>query len=220
MNALEKVPDIREIRNRLDKARTNRYVRALKFQYITGARVSEVCGQYAIRGGDFTITYWSPNSTEPKDHPVIIFNIKTSKRRGKVRRIALPLEEKYEPWTRELKRYFERRGENKVFKFSTRSLQRHGREIFKDFYYPIEVYTKNFDKRQIVPEHTRELATHGLRHIRATDLLMNYGFDQIDLTIFMGWSFRSSLGGMVGASIDRYVMSQWSRYISKLFKRF
>jgi len=221
IDAEDKIPSIPELRERIENVSRTRVRIPLMFQFLTGARVSEVCGKYAINTNDFQQSEYSGN-------PIVIFKINTAKRMGRERHIALPLNEEYESWTKDLLKYFlnrfeviKRRGvfsnNKKVFSFHPRTLQRHGRKVFEGFVYPIESYSTFSDKKNVVSRHTRQLTTHGLRHMRATDLMMNYGFDVIDLTIFMGWTFKTSLG-FSPSSMDRYVMTQWSRFITKLFK--
>lgn len=203
------LPATKEIRERIENLRSYPHRYALKFQYITGARVSEVCGKYAITPNDITITNYNQQE-------IVLFNVKTAKRNGKIRILALPLDKKYEPFTQDLVEYFERKKNNKkIFNFTPRTLQNYGKKIFKKLHYQIEAYHIKNNK---IPLHWRGLTTHGLRHIRATELMMYYGFDNIDLTVFMGWSFKASFGPTIGASVDRYIYMQWSRYFPKLLK--
>lgn len=202
------LPGVREIRQRIESTRTQPHRMALMFQYVTGARASEVCGSYGIAGSDY-------EGSSYDDEACIIFKVKTAKRKGRIRFLAIPLNPEYEPWGSLLASYFlEHRERSQVFPFTTRTLQTYAVRQFANLRYPIEEYLTE-DGR--VPFHLKNLVTHGLRHIRATELLTKYGFDQIDLTIFMGWKFsRTMLPGVA----DRYLYMQWSRYFPKLLKPF
>lgn len=202
------LPRFKDVRERIEGIKSSPHRFAFKYQYLTGTRSSEVCGKWHIRGKDFELN-------KHEDHPLIVFWVRTAKRDGRIRLIALPLEPEYEPWAADLVKYFEKRKDReKVFNFTRRTLQNYGRKHFNGLSYQIEKYRHN---KQTIESHSKKLTTHGIRHIRATELMMRYGFDQIDLTIFMGWTFRASLK-TVPEVIERYIYMQWSRYFPKLLK--
>ena len=137
--------------------------------------------------------------------------MKTAKRMGREKFIALPLNPKYEPFTQEILEYFKgqkKRRSNKAFNFSTRTLQNRAAECFQGLEYMVE-------KRGKIDRHKRNVLTHGLRHFRATELVIEYGFDSIDLAIFCGWTLGTATGMGIA---DRYVSYQWQRYFPKLLK--
>lgn len=196
-----------EIRNRIEKVESTRIRMALKFQFLCAARASEVCGAYAIHGENYQLDNYEGN-------PLVIFNITTAKTE-ELRYAALPLEEKYEPWTMGLVEYFEKARSKKAFDFSTRLLRLEGSKIFSGLTYPISKYTpyglkENGEKREPVKTHLHTLATHGLRHYRASELMMYYRFDEVDLRIYCGWTLPGSM--------SKYVMKEWFRYFPKLLK--
>jgi hypothetical protein len=131
---------------------------------------------------------------EYEGHSLALFTIKTAKKKGEQRYVALPIEEQYEPWTRNLLTFFESRKkmENKVFNLSVRNLQLHAKKIFE--------------------KHERQGLTHFLRHVRATNLVMDYGFDSTDIGIYCGWEIG------LPAMAKRYITMEWRRYFSKLLK--
>lgn len=202
------MPEVQEIRKRIDGLRSYPHRYALQFQYLTGSRVSEVCGKYAVSGKDFTIQKY-------KDDLAVIFTVKTAKREGRERDIAIPLGSKYESWSSDLADYFEKyKHRKKMFNFSTRTLQNYGKKLFKNMEYTIEKYVL---KGRTYGFHKRNICTHGLRHVRATELLTVYGFDMLDLTIFMGWTLKTGVK-TAPQVIDRYIYKQWVRYFPKLLK--
>jgi len=177
---------------------------ALIFQFLTASRVSEIVGKYFYPINNYVIANYG-------DEKALLFNMKTAKRMGREKFIAIPLNPKYEPFSQEILEYFEakkKRGSKKAFSFSTRTLQNHAEDCFKGLNYIIE-------QRGEINRHQRKVLTHGLRHFRATELVMNYGFDSIDLAIFCGWTLRTATG--LGIA-DRYVSYQWQRYFPKLLK--
>jgi integrase len=196
---LQALPDSKTIRERIDKSPLVRVKYALRFQYLTGSRISEVCGNYSPTGRDLELGSYD-------EHPVALFRIRSAKKKERIRICALPLEEEFEPWTRLLVDWFEKREDRKTFPLAPSTLQRFAPQVFKGLTYEIEPYLK-------IGEHSRRIVTHGLRHIRATELLGHYGFTGVDLAVFFGWV----LPGLPRMS-ERYLSLQWGEYFPKLLK--
>jgi len=214
------LPSVEDIRNRVDSLGKLKYMNALRYQYLICGRVSEVCGKYAPIGTDARIV-------EFEGEEAVLFPVRTAKRSGKIRPVALPL--KYEPWARALVGWFEYRGEEKAFPFSMRALQREASILFDGLSYPIEKYRPGKDLDWI-DGHWNPMCTHALRHIRALqDLLCFYGFDGLDLAIYGGWSSQSvesRLPGiasrylhLIGNDVNlKLLQSLASKYFPKLLK--
>ena len=206
LDRMNRVTEGKEIRERIQKISKTKVRVALMYQFITATRVSEVCGKYALTGKDFQTTSF-------EDHPVLLFTI-LGKRGVFPRSVALPLEEKYEPWSKEVLQYCLNQSvkDNKkdIFRLTPRSLQMYCAEAFKGLSYFIESYGG-------VEGHSKRVLTHALRHIRASELMMKYGFDGIDLAVYCGWSLTSMSSGM-SKMARRYVVGQWGRYFPKLIK--
>lgn len=207
------VPEPKEIREIIQSVSRTKIRTALMFQYITASRISEVCGKWAITGRSFETTTWG----EEPEKPVLVFKLFSKTMNEIPRSVALPLEAKFEPWAKDVLMYcLNRQTQNKngkIFKVAPRTIQRHCEKLFKGLSYFVEGYSHLKEK---VPGHYRNVITHGLRHIRATELLNKYGFDGIDITIFCGWSITRSL--MMPRMAKRYVYGQWARYFPKLLK--
>jgi len=215
----ENLPSVEDIRTRIDAVKQIKYKNALRYQYLICGRVSEVCGKYGPIGTDCSIVEFDGEEG-------ILFPVKTAKRKGKLRPVALPL--KYDPWARALAGWFEHKGEEKVFPFCMRSLQRVAREVFTGLSYPIERYITV--GRVEVPAHWKDMCTHALRHIRALqDLMCFYDFDGLDLAIYGGWSSQfveAQLPGiasrylhLIGNDVNTKLMqSLAARYFRKLCK--
>lgn len=214
MTTEENLPSVEDIRNRIDSLKEIKYKNALRYQYLICGRVSEVCGKWAPIGTDAQII-------EIDGEEAVLFTVKTAKRKGKLRPVALPL--KYEPWARALVGWFQYRGEEKAFPFCMRSYQRVASRLFKGLQYPIEEYGK-------YEAHWNPVCTHALRHIRALqDLMCFYGFDGLDLAIYGGWSSQSvesRLPGiasrylhLIGNNVNTKLMTSLaSKYFPKLLK--
>lgn len=195
----------------------------MKAMYLMGARVSEMVS-YASpsdidspghkgqprgpRGNEYTLA-------KERGEKVVVFKLKTGKRDGKPRNVALPLDPKYEPWTEEVLNYYIERGRRKVFPFTRQITGRWCHKTFKGLVYPIEPQiTHRNGVRVRVKAHLRPFGTHALRHLRATELVEVYGFDVWEICQFCGWSLKT-LGPQ---HMSRYLHLQWRRYFPKLLK--
>ena len=175
----------------------------LKAQFLFGCRRAELCGKWAILNEDISFERF-------EDHDVVVFYLKTAKRSGKSRPIALP---KNHSWVQEIADQFKDR-KGKVFDYSTKTLYRAAVECYAGLQYNIEKYF-DFNKKVWVSSHDRGAATHFSRHIRAKELVTRYKFSPIQLTHYMGWKLGRSLGG--SSMMDKYIDLQWHDYVSKFF---
>ncbi|MEM2780842.1 MAG: hypothetical protein QW791_08275 [Candidatus Bathyarchaeia archaeon] len=219
------LPKVETVRRRIESVGREDYRIFLKCAYLFAARVSELVAYASPR--DTTIPrgptgrdYYIDNFTlGPLKAEAAIFKIKTAKRGGKERLIALPLDKRFEPWTESILRYYQKCGDKPLFPFSRQRALQIARQVFKGLKYPVERYVivnQSLGLRKVVEPHLKPFGLHALRHLRATELIEFYGFDGIDLSIFGGWTLRSMIG--VGGSLERYAHLQWQKYFPKLLK--
>lgn len=116
------------------------FQKALKYQYLIAGRISEVYGDYSPKGID-------AYKIEINDRDAVLFAVRTAKRKGYRRAAALPYNEKYEPWVKELYELFsdcetENPFKQKKWKDSTagRKLQDRIPDIFKGHKWHISEY--------------------------------------------------------------------------------
>jgi len=157
--AEKRLPTVKEVRSRIDGMPTDRrfgkiYQNALRYLYLTAGRPSEVSGKYAPIGDDAV-------RTEIDGIEAVIFPIKTARRRGKIRPVALPLPEKFEPWAEILYDWFKVYGDSPTFGgISMRSFQREAGEVFDGLMWPVEEYEnvvyEKVDDSKIIYERTRD----------------------------------------------------------------
>lgn len=186
------------MRERLDSLDNKKLKPIAKFHLETACRLSESVGSYAIQKKDLAFT-------EYKGHKLALFTLRTAKREGVKRIVALPLSNSR---VKELVDFFQSR-KRILFAYGPSSVRHLLAEEFKDLNYFIERYTPR--KGVVVPAHERAMATHALRHLRLSELVNVYGFDELDLSTFAGWKMR-------GMS-SRYATLAWGRYIDKLLRR-
>lgn len=140
--SLHQMPTDSEIRQRIENVKKERYRLAFKFQYLIAGRISEVCGQYSPKGDDAIVTDFDGETA-------ILFIVKTAKRGGRLRPVAIPLRYDYEPWTDEVRQYFHNHRGEFPFRFadkwatSIRYMQWEAEKAFKDLEWPMVAYSKS-----------------------------------------------------------------------------
>jgi integrase len=131
----------------------------------------------------------------------MLTQVRVSKLKGEVYRIIpLPVDPRFEPWTRELLRFAAAR------KSVCLGLP----------------YSRSGVYRRLKPI-LRLLglkSPHSLRHLRSTHLIANYGFTPHQLSLYMGWSlgtvYRSI--GMPTGQTSIYVHLGWRQFAPQLFQ--
>lgn len=219
------LPSVSLVRKRIQQITKEKMRYCLMTAYLYAGRISEVVGHASpsdntvARGPKGTDVKKEIFNLGPIDEPCVVFKVRTAKRDGRERSIALPTN--YENWTSPLYEYFKSSSNGLVFPFTRQLVGRYVKEhaVFKGLRYPIETYSiwKDGSVVKKVDSHMRPFALHALRHLRATELIDEYGFDGIDLSIYGGWTLRSMIG--VGSAMQRYAHLQWRRYFPKLLKK-
>ncbi|GAI18290.1 unnamed protein product [marine sediment metagenome] len=135
----ENFPTVKDIRQRIDDMDTARkngilYRNALRFIYLTASVVSEITGKRAPIGRDAYRTNIFGESA-------VLFKIKTAKRKGQTRSVAIPWD--YDAWAEPLYNWFSIHEDSPPFSALTmRSFQREAGIVFKGFMWPIDEYQK------------------------------------------------------------------------------
>jgi len=114
------------------------------------------------------------------------------------KQIALPCDPKYEPWTLDLVKRITWKG-TLSFNFVRQTAYLRIRDEFRRQGYDVHPHT--------------------LRHWRLSHLMQNYGFEPYDISIYSGWSIRSTfnqMGMQASSNIDIYAHLTWNKYFPKL----
>lgn len=112
-------------------------------EYLWLGRVSEVFGKYMPRRTDVQLTEFDGVESA-------LFIVKTAKREGRLRPIALPLDKKYEPWTEEVYEYMTAPNGEYPFSLhenvetSKKYAMTAARKMFKGLWWPMIDYTRSF----------------------------------------------------------------------------
>lgn len=218
------LPSIELVLDRISSVEDEQFRFCLIALYLLDTRISELVSRtyegqnpaYGPRGIDARKDSWNNND-------VAVFKLKTAKRQGRERYVALPLDKQFEPRSKSLLEYFLEKGENPVFPFTRQKIFRYMKlaKVFGGWTYPIETYKVSRDyagqvERVQIPRHQKSFTLHALRHLRTTELVEYYGFDGFNLAAYGGWTVQSTIG--ISGMFDRYLSLNWQSYIGKLFK--
>ena len=223
------LPNINVVRGRIEKVFEEDIRCCLMTAYLYAGRISEVVGKASPGdntvargpvGSDARLDFYKNGNVEEE---CVIFSVKTAKREGLIRNIALPLN--FEPWAKKVYDYFKDFREKTVFPFTRQKVGSYVREnkVFAGLEYPIEKYvvvkkTLELKKEVIQRErHMRAYNLHALRHSRASELIEYYGFDGFNLATYGGWLYRTA--ARTSSVMDRYLSLGWQSYFPKLLKR-
>lgn len=214
------MPTDAEIRGRINAVDDEQYRLAFMFQYLVAGRISEVCGKYAPKGVDAI-------PTDFDGEEAVLFIVRTAKREGRLRPVALPLNDKYEPWASPVYEYFASKEKMHPFKFadkwatSVRYMQWEAEKAFSNLEWPLVKYTMKKNGRKIkVPSRWKNVTSHVLRKRRSITLMLDYDFDHIDLSIYGGWTIaRQSEGVPQALRSYLHVDPQSSQEPAKLLKK-
>lgn len=194
----------REVRRRIASITDPRWAAFFSTLYITAARISEIVGPYGLQKADV-------QEMSHGNEPILCFRLRTAKRGRQVRVVAVPLRGTYEPLAVRAWEYISQAPNGPIWSFRRQHAWRVASQLFQGLTYTIEPYYFRGERRD---RHQKPLTLHGLRHLRASELVEYFGFDMIDAATFCGWD----VGKFGPAVAERYVYLNWSRYIDKLFK--
>ena len=159
------------------------------------------------------------------EQPVAIFQLTVSKQGlpPPIRLVALPLDENYEPWTKEIYDYIKgKKDQDYVFQFNRQAAWDYFKlkdTVFQGKKYIVGDYIKKKpqQKSESVEKHARDAVFNGLRRARAMELTEKYSFDPIELSEYIGLQF--DLRGLpLEEKPKRVCYDKWQLYINKLFK--
>lgn len=172
-----------EIRDRISRVSNEKYRNALKYAFLIGAETAEVCGEFAPKENNLIEHTFTLNSKKITTIIFIVNNIKP-KERSKNRICAIPLDEKFEPWSKDLLDYF-KKFEGYPFKFSMRAIQGKASEVFSGLQW------QRFDHWQHqrnISEKYSKFRISDLRRLRIKNLKEYYRFNERDLALFCSWN--------------------------------
>jgi hypothetical protein len=159
---------------------------------------------------------------------VAVFHVATEKRGGLIREIGLPLNPKYDPWTKEVFDYISKKSDN-GFHYTRQEMWSTAKEAFKGLSYKFHPYKRAIiengqyqynEKDKLVKvqvdEKTKRFTDHGIRHLRNLFNKQFYGLTPEERAGYGGWTLATTTG--TSAAQDAYEESPWRVYFPKLLK--
>lgn len=213
------LPGVNEVRKRISTAEPQSFRMILTDLYLKAGRISESIGEkcpadttqvYGPIGSDASIE-------DIEGHEAVVIQVKTAKRKGTERIIALPVET--EPLAKPLYNYYKSFGDNPVYPFTRQWVWIRAKELFEGYTYPILGYrVKNGNELIEVPAHNKRFTLHALRHLRATELVRFYHFKAEDLAAYCGWKLTTVTKAT--SVMERYIdLGAYLDYFPKLLKK-
>jgi hypothetical protein len=213
------LPDPMDVRSRIENVKDVETQMFLKALYLLGAMVSEMTGKVYPSEIHLHDAY-GPTGTDAWEASVYVqkilisakfFRIKTAKKEGDERTVALPTE--YEPWTKGLYDYFKKAGNEVVFTFTRQQAYERVKnaKIFKKLQYPVEYG---------MVSHQKAFGIDNLRYVRAKELELKYDFKTEDLEAYgiCNLSIRRVHKQIAVSLTSESDAQPWNRYLLKLCK--
>lgn len=135
------MPGDHEIRERILEVEDDKLRHGFMLEYLSLGRVSEIFGKYMPKKTDAILTDFD-------EEAAALFIIKTAKRKGRLRPVAVPLDKKYEPWAEEVYEYMVNSKEEYPFSLhenvetSKKYAMTAARKMFKGLWWPMIDYTR------------------------------------------------------------------------------
>ncbi len=191
---IKTIPDWNDIRGYIDKIpdskSTNELKNSLKILYIFSLMPNELVRKStekeSLRGTDLV-------ETTIEGEQALILNIPTSKRGGKIRKTAIPLNPKYEPWAKDILNYCENLSDDYIYHKVFRELQVDVKlNCFLNYEWYAPLYRGKSEEAQshaTTKNEKLKMSLRTLQSIREWELCLCHGFDKYDFMNFYGREF-------------------------------
>jgi len=132
------------------------------------------------------------------------------------RYVALPISNKYEPWTKGLYEYFIDAGDKYVFPLYRQDAQAYVKreKVFEGLTYPIE-----YSMYGHAVDYQKGLGMDGLRLVRMVELSTKHGFEPRDMDAYGIWKLRGKGVHEQVLGVGKKDSDPWKRYIWKLCRQ-
>lgn len=178
---------IRKIINNSD----SKYKDLMRICYLFGCEVSEILPEKKRERRLLIGNNFSETIIDGED--ALLLEIPTTRQGGKPRTVAVPLNPKYEPWSKVILKVSEERANDPIFDIVIRTFQNHVEKTFLQFQWLVsgKWETKEKSKKIWIPAHPVSISPHNLIEIREWELGLCHNFNEYDFGIFFGTEYSS-----------------------------
>lgn len=153
----------------------------LKISYIFGLRFGEILTKYQLKGNDF-----SQKVINGKE--ALVVTVPTSKRGGRPRQVAIPLNPKFETWTKEILDFSEENYNKILF---ARDISGVGRWLRNRTFENYTYFQAGAIRNDVYSEpKLKRVTPNDFRDIRACELALLHNFTQFDIMNYLGYVAR------------------------------
>ena len=185
-----KIPTYKTVRYIIDNT-DDKYQNLMRICYLFGLEVSEMLPKKKEDVGFFFGNDFSEITIDGED--ALLLKVPTIRQGGKSRTIAVPLNPKYEPWSKIILKFSEERGNELLYDKVLRTFQEHVENTFKPLIWPVVgKFTKKKNMGKIWdPSHDTSFSAHNLIEVREWELGLCHNFNDLDFRIYFGTEYSS-----------------------------
>ena len=181
---VKKIPDWTLIRKLIDGIEDYDTRNILRISYLFSTRIQELVrktsSETSRTGNDFY-------QTNIDGEEALVLQISTARLGGKPRRVAIPLNPKYEKWSKEILRFSEEKANDFLYPNVARVLQYDVKRYIVDLEWPSTGYKRKKEKEK----NRVNVTIKHLPEIREWELGLCYGFNEYDFSNFLGKEYDS-----------------------------
>jgi len=184
------IPTPNVIRQIVDNS-TDKYKNLMRISYLFGLEVSEMLPNTKKEGGFFYGNDFSEVSVDGED--ALLLKVPTIRQGGKPRTIAVPLNPKYESWSKIILKLSEERANELLFDVVLRTFQEHVEKLFKQFKWIVPGKIRATEELGTYwdPSHYTSFTSHNLIEMREYELGLCHNFNDLDFGIYFGTEYSS-----------------------------
>lgn len=181
---VKEIPDWNLIRKLIDDIDNYNIKNILRISYLYSTRIQELVrktsSETSITGNDFYQTIIDGKEA-------LVLQIPTARLGGKPRRVAIPLNPKYEKWSKEILRFSEERANDFLYPNVARVLQYDVKKYIVDLEWPSTGYKRRKEKEK----NRVNVTIKHLPEIREWELGLCHDFNEYDFSNFLGKEYDS-----------------------------
>jgi hypothetical protein len=179
------IPDWRMVREYIDKIKDEEIKNSLKILYLFHLSVSELAKENSKDEGLKGIDV---NETIVNGEPALALKIRTNNRGQKIRHVFIPLNPKYEPWSKDILNYCENISNDLVYHKVDRVLED---EFLVNIFLNFNWYAPRYREKISKYADEKKFTSKNLIDLRDWELALCHNFTQNDFDNFLGKEYHT-----------------------------